>query len=224
MRLFHVPGVFFLFCAFVLTLLTSVSLPYLRTLDIARIHFGDRQVSVAQDRTDQLRFGIWSYCHYDLKGDRHCSDIGYAYSVQVDDAATKSSITVASSWTRGLAVHPVSAIVTILALLFSLFSSSFTLLIASLLSFLSMMLCFIAFLIDIALYAYVKHRFEFNNNGLRTLTGPGLWLNFTAMILTALASCGLFIGRRKRAAEDYKPAVETTSEKKSFWSKFTKKN
>ncbi|PFH50355.1 hypothetical protein AMATHDRAFT_61166 [Amanita thiersii Skay4041] len=220
MRALHVPGVIFLFAAFVLSLLTSVSLPYLRTLDITRTHFGDRQVSVAGNRTDQLRFGVWAYCDYDLNGDRHCSDIGYAYTVQLDDSASKSSITIGSSWTRGLAVHPVATIVTVVALLMSLFSSSITLLMASLLSLLSMLLLFIAFLIDIALFAFVRHKFGFKDvNGLRTITGPGFWLNFTAMCLTGLATCSLFIGRRKKRAEET-PAI--TTEKKPFWSRFRK--
>ncbi|PSR76792.1 hypothetical protein PHLCEN_2v8173 [Hermanssonia centrifuga] len=38
-RAFHIPGVIFLFCAFVLLFLVSVSLPYLPALDIARVHF-----------------------------------------------------------------------------------------------------------------------------------------------------------------------------------------
>ena len=58
MRAFHFLGVFFLLCAFILTLITSVSLPYLRTLDIARTHFGQLQVTVNQDPTAQLRVSL----------------------------------------------------------------------------------------------------------------------------------------------------------------------
>ena len=38
-RAFHIPGVLFLFCAFVLLFLVSISLPYLTALDFARVHF-----------------------------------------------------------------------------------------------------------------------------------------------------------------------------------------
>ncbi len=58
MRAFHFSAVFLLFCAFVLTLVTSVSLPYLRTLDIARTHFGELQVTIKHDPTDQLRVSL----------------------------------------------------------------------------------------------------------------------------------------------------------------------
>ena len=37
-----------------------------------------------------------------------------------------------------------------------------------------MMLCFVAFLIDIALYAYLKYKIGDHANGLVTLTGPGM--------------------------------------------------
>lgn len=65
------------------------------------------------------------------------------------------------------------AVVTIAALVVSFVPNVSTLLIATLLSFISMMLCFLAFLIDIALYAYLKYRIGNHANGLVTLTGPG---------------------------------------------------
>jgi hypothetical protein len=37
-RVFCIPGIVFLFCAFVLSLLVSISLPFLTALDIARVH------------------------------------------------------------------------------------------------------------------------------------------------------------------------------------------
>ena len=38
-RMFCVPGVFFLFGAFVLLLVTSINLPFLTALDFVRTHF-----------------------------------------------------------------------------------------------------------------------------------------------------------------------------------------
>ena len=58
MQTFRIPGVLLLFCAFVLTLVTSVSLPYLRTLDFTRTHFGEREVTIANEPSDQLRVRI----------------------------------------------------------------------------------------------------------------------------------------------------------------------
>ncbi len=65
------------------------------------------------------------------------------------------------------------AIVTLAALLVSLVPNVSTLLIAVVVAFISMMLCFVAFLVDIALYAYLKFRIGDHANGLTTHTGPG---------------------------------------------------
>ena len=48
-RLFHIPGIFFLFSAFVLLLLVSISLPYLTALDFARVHFDEGKVTAGND-------------------------------------------------------------------------------------------------------------------------------------------------------------------------------
>lgn len=53
-RSFCIPGVLFLFCAFVLLFIVSVSLPYLTAMDITRVHFNDG-ISVGTDSLAQLR-------------------------------------------------------------------------------------------------------------------------------------------------------------------------
>lgn len=50
-RLFHIPGIFFLFSAFVLLFLVSISLPYLTALDFARVHFDEGKVTTGSDST-----------------------------------------------------------------------------------------------------------------------------------------------------------------------------
>lgn len=213
---YQIPGVFLLFCAFVLTLITSISLPYLPTLDIIRTYFGDRQVTIANEPSDQLRMGVWTYCHYILNGDRQCPNTGYAYSVLAFDVTTMRDISISSSWTRGLAVHPVTAIVTIVALVFSLVPRTFPILVACVLAFISVLLCFIAFLIDVALFAYAKNQFSGN-----AITGPGLWVNFAAMIVAGVASCSLFIGSRlKRAGDEHIGTASSSTEKRSFLARF----
>jgi hypothetical protein len=53
-RSFCIPGIIFLFCAFVLSFLVSISLPYLDDMDIVRTTFGDG-VGVQGAGTGQLR-------------------------------------------------------------------------------------------------------------------------------------------------------------------------
>ena len=48
-RAFHIPGVIFLFCAFVLLFLVSISLPYITALDVARVHFHTGSPTINQD-------------------------------------------------------------------------------------------------------------------------------------------------------------------------------
>lgn len=48
-RAFHIPGVIFLFCAFVLLFLVSISLPYITALDVARVHFHAGSPTINQD-------------------------------------------------------------------------------------------------------------------------------------------------------------------------------
>lgn len=47
-RAFHVPGVIFLFIAFVLLFVVSISLPYLTALDFARVHFNQGSPSTGR--------------------------------------------------------------------------------------------------------------------------------------------------------------------------------
>ncbi|KAN0140132.1 Actin cortical patch SUR7/pH-response regulator PalI [Lactarius tabidus] len=213
------PGIFFLFSAFVLSFLVSISLPSLPTVDIARSHFTSGavpHVSIDTESIKQIRFGVWAYCIYDdQKGDRTCIDpgsflinrsflvhephfrsSGHGYTVHLLSAS--NNITIGPGATRGLAVHPVAAGVTFIALLCS-FSSHFTLvLIASLLSFLAAILTLIAFAIDISLYVIVRDRVNnLDNVGVRSIAGPGLWMTLASLLLLLLAGGAVCFGRRR---------------------------
>ena len=57
-RSYHIPGIFFLFCAFVLLFLVSISLPYLTGLDFARVHF-DGITNSDQGTISELRVSTY---------------------------------------------------------------------------------------------------------------------------------------------------------------------
>lgn len=57
-RVFCIPGIIFLVCALVLSFLTSISLPYLPALDIARTHFGNGALEAGQQSMTQLRVSV----------------------------------------------------------------------------------------------------------------------------------------------------------------------
>jgi len=197
-RSFCIPGVVFLFCAFVLMFIVSVSLPFLTAMDITRVHFtGNPTISAATDSLSQTRFGIWAYCYETTKNSNTiCDKTGHAYSLMFSSGS--SSVTIGSSWTRGLAVHPVATGVIFIALLLSLSSHITVTLLASIVSFLAALLTLIAFAIDIALFAFVKHEMK-KLTGVRsnTNTAPGFWLTFVSFILLLLAGCTVCFGRRR---------------------------
>jgi len=215
-RAFCIPGIIFIFCAFVLNFLTSISLPYLTALDIARTHFGNGVQQQGQDGIQQLRFGIWAPCYYNQNDDKTCFSAGHGYSIQIQNQQKSQTVTITSSWTRGLAVHPVAAAVTFVALLLS-FSQHITVtLVASLMSFLAAILTLIAFAIDIALFVYVRHEFDKFLDGSKTKTGPGFWLTFVSLILLLLGGCTVCFGRRRDRMAD----ATSYSKPTGFFSRF----
>jgi len=227
-RVFCIPGIIFLFCAFVLSFLTSISLPFLPALDITRVHFGGSvsSVSTTGEVMTQLRFGIWAPCFYDQNDARTCEKTGHAYSVSISNSERTASVIIGSSWTRGLAVHPVATAVTFFALALSFSTHTTVTLVSSLVSFLAALLTLIAFAIDIALYAFVKHEIhKLPGVSGDTLTGPGFWLTFVSLILLLLAGCTVCFGRRRdrmAGASSY-PAYSSSS-KPTFLSRFRGKN
>jgi len=197
-RVFCIPGIVFLFSAFVLSFLTSISLPYLTALDITRAHFKTGVIRPGQEDLTQVRFGVWAPCFYNQNGDRTCYKTGHGYSVSISNADKTANIIIGPSWTRGLAVHPVATGITFIALLLSLSQHITVTLLASLASFLAAVLTLIAFAIDIALFAYVKHQInKLPDVSGSTKTGPGFWLTFVSLILLLLGGCTVCFGRRR---------------------------
>ncbi|KAF8904695.1 hypothetical protein CPB84DRAFT_1706146 [Gymnopilus junonius] len=224
-RAFCIPGVVFLFCAFVLSFLVSISLPFLPALDVVRTHFGDgqqiQQIQTNSSGVEEVRFGIWSACYYDLKGDRTCLPTGHAYSFEIQNPAHSVTALVDSSWTRGLAVHPVATGATLLALLFSVSTHITVTLIASLVSFLAALLTLIAFAIDIALLGLARHEMDKLQIGAHTIAGPGFWMTFVSLILCLLAGCTVCFGRRReRLSGATTTSYPMTSKKGGFFSRF----
>jgi len=222
-RLFCIPGIIFLFCAFVLSILVSISLPFLPALDIARSKFGGDAI-INGNIVDEVRFGVWAACTYETNGARICPDASHAYSVPISDTNKDASVIISSAWTRGLAVHPVATAVTFIALLFSCSTHVTVTLIASLLSFLAALLTLIAFAIDIALYAFLHHEVgEISSLQGSTITAPGFWLTFVSLILLLLAGCTVCFGRRRdrmSGASSYPSYPMTSTSKTPFWRRF----
>jgi hypothetical protein len=58
-RAFCIPGILFLVAAFVLSFLTSISLPFLSALDITRTHFGTGVIQSGEQGMTELRVSLF---------------------------------------------------------------------------------------------------------------------------------------------------------------------
>ncbi|KAJ6482933.1 hypothetical protein C8R47DRAFT_981603 [Mycena vitilis] len=219
-RIFCIPGIIFLLCALVLGILVSISLPFLPALDFVRVQFGSG-VATSGDAMTELRFGIWAPCFYDTDGARTCFAAGHAYSISVSNEAKTANVIIGSSWTRGLAVHPVATAVTAIAFGMSFSTHHMVTLLASLTSFLAALLTLIAFAIDIALYAFVHHEIgKLPDVSARTTTSAAFWMTFVTLLLLLLAGCTVCFGRRKDRLSGASSYPMTSYSKPSFFSRF----
>lgn len=186
-----IPGAITLGICLVLSILISISVPYVRDFDIVRTTFGTSTTTgLSNDQTTELRWGIWGVCsHLAQSGDWSCVSTGYAYQTTV------GGYTIGSSWTRGLVIHPIAAAVIFVAFVLSFSTHLTVVLFASLVSFLGCLMTLIVFAIDIALFAYVKG--QMNNIGGSTTPGPAFWMTLVVLVLTAVAGCIVCFGRRR---------------------------
>ncbi|RDB17497.1 hypothetical protein Hypma_000993 [Hypsizygus marmoreus] len=222
-RIFCIPGIILLFAAFVLSFLTSISLPYLTGLDIARTHFGNGVLESGSEGMTELRFGIWAPCFYDQDEQRTCFKAGHGYKISISNQDKTANVIIGSSWTRGLAVHPVATAVIFVALLLSISQHVTITLIASLTSFLAALLTLIAFAIDIALFAYLKHQVnKLPNVQAKTSPGAGFWMTFVSFILLLLAGCTVCFGRRRDRMSGATAYPTMSTKKRPFLSRFRK--
>ncbi|KAF8218692.1 hypothetical protein L208DRAFT_1427192 [Tricholoma matsutake] len=186
-RSFCITGIFFLLTAFVLSFLTSISLPFLPALDITRTHFGNRAPQSGLQGMTELR-----------NDHRTCAQAGHGYKFDISNQDKSSTITIGPSWTRGLALHPVATVVTFVALLLSLSQHATIMLFASLTSFLAAQITLLAFACDIALFVYLRQQVN-RLHGVVSKTTPsaGFWLTFVSFILLLLAGLTVCLGRRR---------------------------
>ncbi|KAJ7212995.1 hypothetical protein GGX14DRAFT_619723 [Mycena pura] len=220
-RIFCIPGIIFLTCALVLGIIVSVSLPFLPAIDFVRVHFGSGVAATNGDAMTELRFGIWAPCFYNTNGERTCFSAGHGYSISIANQQKTANVIIGSSWTRGLAVHPVATAVTFVAFCMSFSAHHAVTLVASLTSFLAAFLTLIAFAIDIALYAFVHHEIgKLPDVSSTTRTSAAFWMTFVTLILLLLAGCTVCFGRRKDRMSGAASYPMSSVNKGSFFSRF----
>ncbi|KAF7307715.1 hypothetical protein MKEN_01131600 [Mycena kentingensis (nom. inval.)] len=196
-RLFWGLGLGFLGAALILSLLVSISLPFLSAIDFVRVTFGNGVATDGNGMTE-LRFGIWAPCYYDQNDSKTCFSASSAYSISISNQAKTANVIIGSSWTRGLAVHPVATAVIFIAFCMGFSTHHLFTLLASLTSFLAATLTLIAFAIDIALFANVRHEIKkLPDVSGNTNTSVAFWMTFAQLLLLLFAGCTVCFGRRK---------------------------
>ncbi|KAG5643121.1 hypothetical protein DXG03_001547 [Asterophora parasitica] len=222
-RAFCIPGILFLAFALILSFLTSISLPFLPALDITRTQFSSGVIETGQKGLTEVRFGVWAPCYYDEDGSRTCAKAGHGYKFGISNQEKTANVIIGSSWTQGLAVHPVATGATLIAFALSFSQHATVTLITSLTSFLAAFLTLIAFAIDIALFAYLKHQVnKLPNVNAKTSPGAGFWMTLVTFVLLLLAGCTVCFGRRQQRLAGATSYPTLSSEKKPFWARFRK--
>ncbi|KAJ7181479.1 hypothetical protein C8R43DRAFT_969267 [Mycena crocata] len=210
-RAFYLSGMAFLFCALVLSFLSSISLPYLPALDFARVKFAKNSLFSGSGTLSEVRWGIWGPCIYDGNGDRTCVHTGHGYAIPIRSLEGQT-VVIGASWTRGLAIHPVATGVVAIAFGFAASKYEHGPIAASLTSFFAALMLLIAFAIDIALYVNVHHQIgELDNVKGNVDAGSAFWMTLVSLILVLLAGCTVCFGRRKESGGNAYPMMTKTS-------------
>ncbi|KAJ7648311.1 hypothetical protein DFH06DRAFT_1135755 [Mycena polygramma] len=187
-QILYFAGIGCLAVALILSVFASISLPTFHGLDFVRLKSPD----------NEIRLGIWGVCDFQ-PGHNICQHLGTGYRIPLSNTLGERSV-IPGSWSRGLSIHPFVTILIAFALGTACLKHQKGPLLASFVSSFAAFFAFIAFLIDIALYAKVNQ----TAHKLHTLDpslGPAFWMAFFALIFTLLGGCVAFIGHRKNRAE-----------------------
>lgn len=165
-KTFCLPSLVTTFCALILLLLVTISLPlaghnsspfYIATASNLDGRIVDRTGGGANPNRNltDIRGGLWGYCS---KGQGessfgYCSDNDHEYNITLAQAVENSSapyeqITIGKSWTRGLVVAVVAFVGTVIGFILSFFPQIIVQLIAFVVLFVTLLLTLIAFAIQ----------------------------------------------------------------------------
>ncbi|GJJ09237.1 hypothetical protein Clacol_003459 [Clathrus columnatus] len=204
----HRPaGIFLLFSAFVLLLVASVSTPFFQPVDI--VHTTQSINTNSERGTEEVRYGIWGACRTATGSSTItvCQHLGHGYSTtnnpllaffDLNSEDTKFT-GVNSSWTKGLPVHVVAAIIVFISFVCSFLTKP---LITILVAGIGAVVTLIAIAIDIAFNILTRHAVDEITNSASTSFGPGFWLTLVAFVITIGGSVLLFLHRREDDAWD----------------------
>ncbi|KAK0550151.1 hypothetical protein OC846_003776 [Tilletia horrida] len=223
-RAFNAFSVIVGFCAFVLLVLCTVSLP--TTLnDSTPFSFvsannlqGINDVGYSANRArnlSRIRLGLWGYCTSDVNSPSdydYCARPGHGYQVSLnatngDTQASYDNANIQPSWTRGLAVHVVAMVVAAIAVILSIIPKTAVMLISFLVYLVAAVLALIAFIIDIVLFIYSRNRIHRVSPNASIYPGVAFYLCLISIPLLLIAGITACCGHRyKKRDEAYVPS------------------
>lgn len=221
----HHIGTFFLFVAFVLLIVVTITSPVVNGLSMMHVDLG-RNAASAQEVT----FGTFGYC---VRGIRGASDectrskIGYdpaglMESLDGTDFGSASANT-SKGLTRVMVLHPVALGLCFIAFLLCISTGIVGSFLASIVSLISFIVTLVAMVCDFVAFSIIKK--DVNDNGVsRAKWGSGIWLILVAAIFTLIGAAVVFVtcccARKKKASERQKESwneAPATGGRRRFW-------
>ncbi|KAK9898442.1 pali-domain-containing protein [Cystobasidium minutum MCA 4210] len=207
------PGVFFLFCAFVLLIITSVSVPVWDAIRFLRIQTGGTEA----------RLGTWGYCVIQ-QGVKTCSNSRLGYDaddiVEIFSDGGNISNSVIRGLTYALVLHPIAAGITLFALIISLTTNWCLDICGSLFSFFAFLVALVAFIVDSVLFVTARTRINNDIAGSPASLSNAYWMTLAAVISLLLAAftvcCGSMTARRRKAREERAATAPMMSETNAY--------
>ncbi|KAJ7273613.1 actin cortical patch SUR7/pH-response regulator pali [Mycena haematopus] len=206
----------FLFVAFLLLLLVTLSVPIIKTIFLFRLTASASSSLLDSSAGASVVFGVWGYCtsgvDVSIIGINHdtaaqCSKrhLGYTFDSTVAEVLHVSGLEndVSKALTGVLVLHPIVAAMTFATLLLSLFmlrrgpngTSRLPSLLALIMGVFTAFLTTVVFLVDCIVVAVVRKKVHKASDGALNLTwGNAVWMTLVAAILLWIANVGSCAG------------------------------
>lgn len=227
----HHVGTFFLFLAFVLLLITSISAPVIGDIAILKVTLTNR----TDIRNSSVTFGTFGHCILDVppvtSDQDWCSGrhIGYdpariMTAIESTDFSTASRNS-ADGLTRVMILHPICCGLAFIAFLLALGAGIIGGLLASVVAMLTWILTLVVMVTDFVSFGIVKNHVNGDGSGSHAVFGPAMWTVLAAMILLFFAtfitlfSCCSKRNHKNNNSNNKEAYVEngTNYRKRHFW-------
>ncbi|SNX85954.1 uncharacterized protein MEPE_04663 [Melanopsichium pennsylvanicum] len=142
-----------------------------------------------------IKFGTWGYCSaLNATSKYACFKHSHGYSAIFginptdQDTAARDTVTIGSSWTRGLAVHVVAFVFALIGLVLTAIPKQIVRLAATIINTIAALLALVAFCIDIALFVYVQKQMRKVADSPNSIPGPAFYMALIAIPIAVMAT------------------------------------